>query len=199
MLNTHEVWLMLTTKRLSQLATHFPFHDTPLQPIISHVGVDDLNSHLTNVAEDTSEFLQRQNVETKKCKSSSLDPLVAMFFHGIGCIKVDREFSDSCELLAAILSLKKMEIGINESPLEINKGTVSDLKKCTTEDKPGTPHAAEESSFAPVEIADSLQGHNVEKVTDKHNSFSFNPLAPKFFPGIGFKKDDLGPTTLVRL
>ncbi|KAK7345291.1 hypothetical protein VNO77_15892 [Canavalia gladiata] len=79
------------------------------------------------------------------------------------------------------------------------KGTVSDLKKCTTEDKPGTPHATEESGFAPVEIADSLQGHNVEKVIDKHNSFSFNPLAPEFFPGIGFKKGDLDPATLVRL
>ncbi|KAK7306532.1 hypothetical protein VNO77_44479 [Canavalia gladiata] len=166
---------------LQEVLSPSPFtfdDDIPLQP---------------NVAEETSEFLQRQNVEIEKCKSSSFDPLVPMFFPGLGCIKVDREFSDSWELVAAILSLKKkMEIGINEPPLEINKGMVGDLKKCTTEDKPGTPHAAEECSFAPVEIADSLQGHNVETVTDKHNNFNFNPLAPLFFPGIGFKKDDRG-------
>ncbi|XP_020232356.1 uncharacterized protein LOC109812731 isoform X2 [Cajanus cajan] len=42
----------------------------------------------------------------------------------------------------------------------------------------------------PIENSGSIQINNVEKATEKHNSL--NPLAPQFFPGIGYVKDDFG-------
>ncbi|KAK7302970.1 hypothetical protein RJT34_13867 [Clitoria ternatea] len=42
----------------------------------------------------------------------------------------------------------------------------------------------------PVEIPGSILVQNVEKTIEKHNSL--NPLAPQFFPGIGYVKDDSG-------
>lgn len=43
-------------------------------------------------------------------------------------------------------------------------------------------------SLTPPEIAGSVQFHHVERAAEKHNSL--NPLAPQFFPGIGYIKDD---------
>ncbi|TKY71861.1 hypothetical protein E2542_SST00594 [Spatholobus suberectus] len=42
----------------------------------------------------------------------------------------------------------------------------------------------------PIENSGSIQINNVEKTTEKHNSL--NPLAPQFFPGIGYAKHDFG-------
>ncbi|KAG4960344.1 hypothetical protein JHK87_036977 [Glycine soja] len=44
--------------------------------------------------------------------------------------------------------------------------------------------------LTPIENSGSIQISNVEKATEKHNSL--NPLAPQFFPGIGYVKDDFG-------
>ncbi|RDX58220.1 hypothetical protein CR513_62477, partial [Mucuna pruriens] len=46
------------------------------------------------------------------------------------------------------------------------------------------------SCRTPEENSGSIQISNVEKATQKHNSL--NPLAPQFFPGIGYVKDDFG-------
>ncbi|MED6184591.1 hypothetical protein PIB30_048923 [Stylosanthes scabra] len=43
-------------------------------------------------------------------------------------------------------------------------------------------------SATPFEPSEHVQSHHVEKATEKHNSL--NPLAPQFFPGIGYIKDD---------
>ncbi|MED6155075.1 hypothetical protein PIB30_002285 [Stylosanthes scabra] len=43
-------------------------------------------------------------------------------------------------------------------------------------------------SATPFETSEHVQSHHVEKATEKHNSL--NPLAPQFFPGIGYIKDD---------
>ncbi|KAJ1402180.1 hypothetical protein SESBI_28279 [Sesbania bispinosa] len=45
------------------------------------------------------------------------------------------------------------------------------------------------SSLTASEISGSVQFHLVEKPTEKHNN-SLNPLAPQFYPGIGYIKDD---------
>lgn len=43
-------------------------------------------------------------------------------------------------------------------------------------------------NLTPSEILGSVQFHHVEKATEKSNSL--NPLAPQFFPGIGYITDD---------
>ncbi|KAK7245534.1 hypothetical protein RIF29_40380 [Crotalaria pallida] len=44
----------------------------------------------------------------------------------------------------------------------------------------------------PSETSGSIKFHRVEKAAEKHNSL--NPLAPQFFPGIGYIKDDFLPS-----
>ncbi|KAK7412467.1 hypothetical protein VNO78_03931 [Psophocarpus tetragonolobus] len=91
-----------------------------------------------------------------------------------------------CEVSPLKLSTKDMSSAKNTSQSQSSKNLVESDSDVDSPCWKGT------MAFCgtPIENSGSIQISNVEKAAEKHNSL--NPLAPQFFPRIGYVKDDFG-------